>query len=80
MDDNLARIKIKSKVFGNKEWVSIILLEYLDKGILSSDSKKNDLLISFRRENSDIYTYWGKLCTYIWEHKQSNEIYFKKVD
>jgi hypothetical protein len=72
--------KIQAKVFGNEEWISLTLLKYLNNKVISSSSKANDVLISFRRENSDIYTYWGTISTAVFENTPSNRKYFEKID
>ena len=72
--------KIQAKVFGNEEWISLTLLKYLNSGVLSSSSKPNDVLISFRRQGSEIYTYWGAIDTIVYENTPSNQKYFEKVE
>ena len=70
--------KLCARVYGNEEWISLTLIG--PTGILSTGSKVDDLLMSFRRENDDIYTYWGKLRSYVPENATSNMIHFEKAD
>ena len=47
MEDKTSPINIQAKIYGNEEWISLVLLKYLEKSItLSSDSMVNDVLIS----------------------------------
>jgi len=80
-DKDFTMMRVKSQVFGNENWISLTLLEYFNHGILKSNSESsNDVLISFRREKSDIYTYWGRIQTIVWDNLGDNEIYFEKIN
>ena len=37
----------------------------------------SSVLLSFRKEKSDIYTYWGEIKPMLYENEDSGEIYFQ---
>ena len=67
---------LRARVFGNEEWISLTLI--CGWGVLNTGSYPDVVLISFRRVNTDIYTYWGNLRPF--GNYQSNRVWFEKID
>lgn len=78
MDGQTTLARAKAKVYGDEEWISLTFLEYLPDNIIGISSEKNDVLISFRRENEEIYTYWGDIKPMFYENEKSGKVYFTK--
>lgn len=66
----------KAEVVGDDKWVSLIFLDYLPENMLTHESYKNSVLISFKKDEGNIYTYWGKIQPMLYENMMSGEIYF----
>lgn len=66
----------KAEVVGNDKWVSLIFLDYLPENMLTHESYKNSVLISLKRNEGNIYTYWGKIQPMLYENMMSGEICF----
>jgi len=69
-------VSVKAKLYGDEEWISLIFLEYLPNHVIGLSSKDNSVLLSFRKEESDIYTYWGEIEPMLYENQDSGKIYF----
>lgn len=69
---------IKAKVYGNKEWISLVFLEDLQDNKTFA-GKPNDVLLSFRKEETDILTYWGKIEPMLYENEVSGNLYFTNI-
>lgn len=67
---------LQAKLIGDEEWISLI---FLSGDQLSTAAHADMVLVSFRKESKDIYTYWGGLSPCSDENEQSNKIYFEKV-
>lgn len=73
--------RIKAKVLGDSENISLIFEEYLPGDSRYMDIiNKGDKLLSFKRHNSDMLTEWGALKPMLPENKIPNKIYFNKTN
>lgn len=52
-------IDVKTHIYGNEEWVSLVLSEYNPGHKLGLEEMENGVLLSMRKQGEDIYTYWG---------------------
>lgn len=52
-------IDVKTKIYGNEEWVSLVLAEYNPEHKSGLEEMENGVLLSLRKQGEDIYTYWG---------------------
>ena len=75
-----SKVKLHAKLIGDENWISLMLLEYWEDGVLGTRRQSDDIMLSFRREGSDIYTYWGRIRPYNYENQLSNKIHFVKID
>ena len=48
---------LRAKVYGNDEWISLVFDKELEGNHLKP--KDDTLLMSFRKDKTDIYTYWA---------------------
>ena len=71
-------VSVRAKLYGDDEWISLIFLEYLANHVIGLSSKANSVLISFRKEESEIYTYWGGINPMLYKNEDSGKIYFAK--
>ncbi|MBP3459739.1 MAG: hypothetical protein J6K58_11085 [Lachnospiraceae bacterium] len=78
IDGQTTLARAKAEVYGNREWISLTFLEYLPENIIGMYAKKNDVLISFRKDNREIYTYWGEIEPMLYDNEESGKIYFQK--
>jgi len=70
--------RMKAKVTGNEELINIVFEEYLPDNI-SEPYKKGDVLLKFEKNDSDIYTSWGKIEPMLGSNKKSGGVYFRKL-
>ena len=70
---------IKAKVYGNREWISLLFLEYLPDHVMGGAVPKGEsVLLSFRNDGENIYTYWGEIEPMLYENEDSGEVRFTK--
>jgi len=72
-------IEAYAKVFGGEEWISLTVIEFLVDGLPFYPPQIDRVIMSFRRENNNIYTYWGMIRSIVWEEHNSNMVLFEKV-
>ncbi|MFW6029859.1 MAG: DUF5991 domain-containing protein [Halanaerobiales bacterium] len=70
--------KIKAQVKGDKERIDLIFKTYLPKSTGESIDE-GEILLTFKKENSDIYTYWQEIQPILPENSDSGKLYFTKV-
>ena len=80
MDGQTTLVRAKAKVDGEEEFISLRFLEYLPDHGVGLCSEINDVLISFKKENGDIYTYWGEIGPMLYKNDESGNVYFEKVE
>lgn len=68
--------RIKAKVSVNKELIDIVFEEYLPDNMFELYAK-GDVLLSFKKAGSNIYTNWGKIQPVSPKNQVNNKIYFK---
>lgn len=69
--------RIQAEVAGDEDSIELIFLKYLPDNIMER-YQKGDVLLSFKREDSIIYTYWNKMGPMLLDNK-SPGAYFSKV-
>ena len=52
-------IDVKAELYGNDEWISLVLAGYDPEPESGLENMKNGVLLSLRKQGDDIYTYWG---------------------
>ncbi len=72
-------VRLKSRVKGDKDLISLVFETYLPDSI-SESYKVNDVLLRLERADSEIITYWSKLKPNLSENEETGKIYFKKVN
>lgn len=70
--------RAKAKIKGNDNSIVLIFDEYLPDNKFKLFNK-DDILLTFKKKNSDIVTYWGKLKPILTENKDSGKVYFKRT-
>ena len=78
MDGQTTLVRAKAKVDGEEEFISLRFLKYLPDHGVGLCSEINDVLISFKKENGDIYTYWGEIGPMLYINDESGNVYFEK--
>jgi len=78
IDGQTTLARAKAELHGDEEWIILTFLEYLPENIAGIYAEKNDVLISFRRDNQKLYTYWGEIVPMMYDNEESGEIYFQK--
>ena len=74
-------VEIRAKVSGNREEIKLIFEECLPEDMMGEDYwNGSDVLVSFRKDGDNIYTYWGALEAVVLldSDRISGEIYFTK--
>lgn len=70
--------RIKAKVISNQGGVDLVFETYLPDST-GEDLKKGDILLGFKKVDSDIYTNWGEIEPILPENKTSGKVYFTRV-
>lgn len=78
IDGQTTLVRAKAKVDGDEDFISLRFLEYLPDHRVGLCSEINDVLISFKKENGDIYTYWGEILPMLYKNEESGNVYFEK--
>ncbi|MBD5097767.1 MAG: hypothetical protein HDT40_12400, partial [Lachnospiraceae bacterium] len=52
-------IDVKAQIYGNDEWISLVLMEYNSEHESGLEDMENCVLLSLRSQGEEIYTYWG---------------------
>lgn len=77
MTGQTTQASIRAEVYGNDEWISLVFQQYLPDHVMGGINDTSSVLLSFRKEESDIYTYWGELKPMLYENEDSGKIYFQ---
>lgn len=78
VNGHMTGISLKAKLYGNDEWISLVIEEYDPEHVTGLSNMENTVLLSLGRQGKDIYTYWGVLNT-LDENLPCSGIYFEKV-
>lgn len=70
--------RIQADVKGNTEGIDMIFETYLSEST-GENIEKGKILISFKKEDSEIYTYWGEIQPILPENMKQG-IYFVKTE
>jgi len=70
--------RIKAKVLGDQDVIHLDFETYLPDS-MGDDLSKDDVLLSFKKVDSEIFTNWGKIEPILPENKGSGKVYFTKV-
>lgn len=71
-------IHVKANVYGDAEWISLVNYQELPDN-MTFNAKSNVVMISFRKKNENIYTYWGEIEPMLIENAESGKNYFVKI-
>jgi hypothetical protein len=72
-------VRLKSRVKGAKDLISLVFETYLPDNI-SESYKINDVLLRLEKVDSEIITYWSKLKPNLSEDEEAGKVYFKKCN
>lgn len=61
VNGHMIGVNVKAQVYGDEEWISLVLMEYNPDHVMGLSEMKNNVILSLRKEEEDIYTYWGIL-------------------
>ena len=78
VNGQMTGINLKARLYGNDEWISLVIEEYNPEHVTGLSKMENTVLLSLERQGEDIYTYWGVLHP-LAEDLPSSGIYFEKV-
>lgn len=78
VNGHMTGINLKAKLYGNNEWISLVIEEYYPEHVTGLSNMENTVLLSLGRQGEDIYTYWGVLSA-LNENLPCSGIYFEKV-
>lgn len=53
-------INVKTQLYGDDQWVSLVLVGYNPEHKSGLEEMENEVLLSLRKEGENIYTYWGR--------------------
>lgn len=71
-------VHAKARVYGDEEWISLVLEEYLPDNMIGLNAEPGSVLLSFRKEGEALYTYWGEIVPMIIDNDVSEKVYFEK--
>lgn len=66
VDGHMIGFHAKAQVYGDEEWISLVLMEYKPDHVMGLSEMENNVILSLRKEEENLYTYWGIL-TPLWE-------------
>lgn len=78
VNGQMTGIDLKARLYGNDEWISLVIEEYNPEHVTGLSKRENTVLLSLERQEEDIYTYWGVLYP-LAEDLPSSSIYLEKV-
>ena len=79
VNGHMTAINLKTKLYGNDEWISLVIDEYNPEHITGLSKMENTVLLSLGKQGENIYTYWGVLCP-LGENLSYSGIYLEKVE
>lgn len=78
VNGQMTAINLTAKLYGNEEWISLVIAEYNPEHITGLSEMENTVLFSLRKKGGELYTYWGVLEP-LSEKLPFSGIYFKMV-
>ena len=78
VNGQMTAINLTAKLYGNEEWISLVIAEYNPEHITGLSEMENTVLLSLRKQGGELYTYWGVLEP-LSEKLPFSGIYFEKV-
>ncbi|MFW6016143.1 MAG: DUF5991 domain-containing protein [bacterium] len=69
-------IRLQTKVIGDENSINLVFEKYLPDNLFESYNK-GDILLSFEKENSEIYTSWGEIKPMLESNEKSGQVYFE---
>lgn len=70
-------VNVQTEIYGDEEWISFVFSKELPNNM--SEMDESVVLFSFRKAESEIYTYWGDIQPMLYENQHSGRIYFSKT-
>ena len=71
-------VSVKAKLHGDSERISLIFIEFLPNHVIGLSCSDDSILLSFERNATSIYTYWGEIEPMLYENQDSGKVYFEK--
>lgn len=68
--------RLQAKVSGDENSIKLLFYKYLPENQFER-YVEGDILLSFEKRNSNLYTEWGKIQPILKSNKKSGEVYFK---
>lgn len=78
VNGHMVGINLRAKLYGNDEWVSLVIDEYYPEHIVGYSGMENSVFLSMERRGEDIYTYWGIMTPLIEDQHMTPGIYLEK--
>ena len=78
VNGQMAAINLTAKLYGNAEWISLVIEKYNPEHITGLSKMENTVLLSLSEQGGELYTYWGVLEP-LSEKLPFSGIYFEKV-
>lgn len=60
INGQMTAINLKTRLYGNAEWASLVIVEYYPEHVTGISEMEDNVILSLRRQNDKIYTYWGE--------------------
>ena len=76
IDGHMTNKRMKANVLGDSEDIDLVLDTYLPNNDFES-IETGEVLLSLKKEHSEIHTYWGGIQPMIPENSESGKIYFE---
>lgn len=74
INGHMTGINLRAKLYGNNEWVSLVINEYYPEHITGLSGMENSVILSLRRQGEEIYTYWGVMTPLMMENAASGTV------
>lgn len=78
VNGQMTGINLRAKLYGNNEWVSLVINEYYPEHVTGLSRMENSVFISLRRQGDEVLTYWGTMIPLIIENEESGNVYLER--
>lgn len=68
--------RLQARVSGDENSIKLLFYKYLPDN-LWEPYQEGDILLSFEKRDSNLYTFWGKIQSILESNIKSGEVYFK---
>lgn len=81
INGQMTGINAKARLYGNAEWASLVLVENYPENTIGLSDEYDNVILSLRRQDDEIYTYWGLMTPLLEnEHMMSGNVYLERKD